>query len=358
MMSQEDDPRDDLSQRDTRPIVRLPQAGLSGVGIAIICAILGIGLFFILDANRRRITEGDGRNVPAQAVIASPAPLAVPPPPVEPMQAMLPPVQAVVEPDTARPRIERAPLAPSAPAYMPPMAASEPAPSAPARPAGEGADSPLIIDLASGDGLGNASAAAGAAGDDQAVRASVIRNRSSLVPQGSMISAVLETPIDSRRPGLVRAVVSRDARGFDGTRVLIPRGSRLIGEASGDAKPGQKRVLVTWSRLIRPDGVAIRIGSPAADVLGGAGVRGKVNTHFFERFGNAVLQSALTIGVNVASRPRNNSVIVGLPGQIGAAGQDILPNVDQGPTIKVPSGAEISVFVARDLDFSGTGLRR
>ncbi|KQN04969.1 type IV secretion system protein B10 [Sphingobium sp. Leaf26] len=215
-----------------------------------------------------------------------------------------------------------------------------------------------MIDLASGDGLGNAASAAGAAGDDQAVRASVIRNRANLVPQGSMINAVLETPIDSRRPGLVRAVVSRDARGFDGTRVLIPRGSRLIGEAAGDAKAGQRRVLVTWTRLIRPDGVAIRIGSPAADVLGGAGIRGKVNNHFIERFGNAVLQSALTIGVNIASRPRSNSVIVGLPGQIGATGQNLLPNVDLAPTIKVASGAEISVFVARDLDFSGTGLRR
>ncbi|KZC79189.1 hypothetical protein AYR46_13890 [Sphingobium yanoikuyae] len=173
-----------------------------------------------------------------------------------------------------------------------------------------------------------------------------------------MINAVLETPIDSRRPGLVRAIVSRDARGFDGTRVLIPRGSRLIGEASGDAKAGQRRVLVTWTRLIRPDGVAIRIGSPAADVLGGAGINGRVNTHFFERFGNAVLQSALTIGVNIASRPKSNSVIVGLPGQIGATGQNLLPNADPAPTIKVASGAEISVFVAKDLDFSGTGVRR
>ncbi|WP_010338608.1 TrbI/VirB10 family protein, partial [Sphingobium yanoikuyae] len=106
------------------------------------------------------------------------------------------------------------------------------------------------------------------------------------------------------------------------------------------------------------DGVAIRVGSPAADVLGGAGINGRVNTHFFERFGNAVLQSALTVGVNIASRPKSNSVIVGLPGQIGATGQNLLPNVDPAPTIKVASGAEISVFVAKDLDFSGTGVRR
>lgn len=93
-------------------------------------------------------------------------------------------------------------------------------------------------------------------------------------------------------------------------------------------------------------------------MLGGAGIRGKVNTHFFEHFGNAVLQSALTIGVNVASRPRGNSVFVGVPGQVGATGQNLLPPVEQGPTIKVPAGTEISVFVAKDLDFSGTGNRQ
>ena len=54
---------------------------------------------------------------------------------------------------------------------------------------------------------------------------------------GAVIAAVLETPLNSDRPGLARAVVSKDARSFDGTRVLIPRGSRLIGEFKADANP-------------------------------------------------------------------------------------------------------------------------
>ena len=357
-MQEDVDPRTALDDRTVEPVVRVPSAGLSGAAIAIICVLLGVGLFLILDGNRRRNAQASVKAVPTEAMLVAPQPLAVPLPLLEPVQAIPLTDRAASLPAPAPPVAQRPQPMASAPIYMPPMPPPQPTMPAPARAKTDGSDSPLIIDLASGDGLGNASAAAGAAGDDQAVRASVIRNRATLVPQGSMISAVLETPIDSRRPGLVRAIVSRDARGFDGTRVLIPRGSRLIGEAAGDSKPGQRRVLVTWNRLIRPDGVAIRIGSPAADVLGGAGIRGKVNNHFIERFGNAVLQSALTIGVNIASRPKSNSVIVGLPGQIGATGQNFLPNVDPSPTIKVASGAEISVFVARDLDFSGTGLRR
>lgn len=360
-MNDELDPRAGLSARDVRPIVRTPAAGLSGFAIGGICTILAVGLFLVLDSNRRNNERNNGQTASAQGIIASPPPLALPLPalPVATSSVVIPTSEPIVTPPSTasvnRPMFPQQPV----PIYQPPMAPIQVAQAAlPPRAKEDGDGSPLIIDLGVGEGPGNASAAAGAAGDDQAVRASVIRNRTNLVPQGSMINAVLETPIDSRRPGLVRAVVSRDARGFDGTRVLIPRGSRLIGEASGDPKAGQKRVLVTWTRLIRPDGVAIRIGSPAADVLGGAGIAGKVNNHFFERFGNAVLQSALTIGVNLASQPKGNSVIVGLPGQVGATAQNLLPNVDSAPTVKVASGAEISVFVAKDLDFSGTGLRR
>ena len=220
-----------------------------------------------------------------------------------------------------------------------------------------GPDKLILLDLGRGESPGAQASGAESAkgdmtvGDDQAVRATMIRGRSTLVPQGTLIAAVLETPIDSTRGGLVRA--------FDGSRVLIPRGSRLLGEAKGDAQPGQRRVLVTWARLIRPDGVAIRIGSPGADSLGGAGLRGLVNTHFAERFANAVLQSALSVGVNLASRGRDGSVIVGLPAQLGSTVQQMpLFNVPNGPTITVRKGAEIAVFVARDLDFGGTpGVR-
>jgi type IV secretion system protein VirB10 len=246
--------------------------------------------------------------------------------------------------------------------YPPPPPLATPTPQA--GDANNAGDKLILIDLGRGEALGVQAAggdpkADAAAGDDQAVRATLIRNRSSLVPQGTLISAVLETPIDSTRAGLVRALVSRDVRGFDGAGVLIPRGSRLLGEAKGDAQPGQRRVLVTWSRLIRPDGVAIRIGSPGADSLGGAGLKGLVNAHFAERFANAVLQSALTIGANLASRPRDGSVIVGLPAQMsGTAAQMPIFNVPNGPTIKAGKGAEIVVFVARDLDFGGTPFVR
>ncbi|NBC35635.1 type IV secretion system protein B10 [Novosphingobium sp. FSY-8] len=216
-----------------------------------------------------------------------------------------------------------------------------------------------MIDLTSGAGDGGGAGAAGPPGSgvmtgEDTARATLIRARSATVPQGAIIAAVLETPLNSDRPGMARAMVTQDVRGFDGTRVLIPRGSRLIGEFKADATPGQRRILVMWSRLIRPDGVAVRIGSPVADSMGGAGVTGSVNSHAFERFSSAVLQSALTVGVNVASRLGDGGAVwMTYPLQNNQLGQQLVPGTQRGNTIKVREGANIAVLVARDLDFSG-----
>jgi len=184
----------------------------------------------------------------------------------------------------------------------------------------------------------------------------LIPHRATVIPEGTMIAAVLETPLNSDRPGLARALVSQDVRGFDGSRVLIPRGSRLMGEFKPDAAPGKRRVLVMWNRLIRPDGVAIHLASPATDAMGGAGIRGNVDNHFVEKFANSVLQSALSVGVNVASaqwsKATGNSVVLGMPAQ------SLTPSTNRPATVMVQEGAEIAVLVAHDLDFSGTPALR
>lgn len=182
------------------------------------------------------------------------------------------------------------------------------------------------------------------------VSAGRLQNPSRTIPQGTVIAAVLETALDSTRGGGVRALVQRDVSSFDGTKVLIPRGSRLYGEYEADLQPGQNRALVQWTRLIRPDGVTIALDSPSSDPLGRAGVRGKVDSKFFQRFGSALLQSVLDIGVGLAVNEATDGVIVALPGST----QNVQVTDPQRiqPTLKVKHGTSVSVFVARDLDFS------
>lgn len=176
-----------------------------------------------------------------------------------------------------------------------------------------------------------------------------------VVPQGTIITGVLETALNSDLPGLVRAVVSRDVRGFDGTRILIPRGSRLIGQYSNGVALGQSRAFVIWTRLLRNDGVSIQLGSAATDPLGAAGLSGKVNNHFLRRFGAAALLSVITSGLDylVATAQQGGAVVVGSPTQATQlAGIALQREIDIPPTIKVAQGTPVRVFVAKDLDFS------
>jgi type IV secretion system protein VirB10 len=179
----------------------------------------------------------------------------------------------------------------------------------------------------------------------------MLANRSATVPEGTVIPAVLETAFDSTRPGFARAIVSRNVRGFDGSRILIQRGSRLVGEYRSEVAPGQKRAVITWSRLVRPDGTTIAIDSPAVDPLGRGGVHASVNSHLPERFVGALLQSTFQLGTVLATRAATGSIVVALPNSVQTS---VTPQSQNAftPTLKVPAGTSISIFVAHDLEFS------
>ena len=328
-----------------RPRIQLPSGGPPAALIAVGAVTLAVTMFAYLEDQRAHriaakppfIMETAGGPIADPPPLDLPRPLPPPPPPPPPEPKIVYVDRPGPSPPPVIQYIERP--APSTPAPAPSTEAS--------------ADPALLLDT-------DPSGAGGAQGDEPAVAASLLRGPASLVPQGTVIPAVLETPLNSARAGPARALTTGDTRGFDGERVLIPKGSRLIGEVSGEVQSGHKGVMVTWTRLIRPDGAAIRIASPASDPLGGAGVAGQVNNHALARLSNSVLQTAFVIGADIASRPTRGGVYIGLPNQAASAlGQVLVPDRDANrPTITVKAGARITIFVAKDLDFSGVPLRR
>ena len=187
-----------------------------------------------------------------------------------------------------------------------------------------------------------------------------LNNLDRLVPQGAIISAVMETALNSDLPGFARAVVTKDVLSFDGSVVLIPAGSRVIGEYNSGVAQGASRIFIVWSRLIRPDGVSITLGSPAVDELGRGGLSGKVNRHFLKRFGGAILLSVLTGGISaLASRVGGGStIIVNSANDANSLATQASRGNDIPPTIKTDQGALVQIFVARDLDFTAVGPAR
>lgn len=333
------------SENDMRPIVRTGGSGKAALWLFGGAVLLG-GLLLFNGLNARRAQMVVSTALPqAQAgdMIAAPPPLSVPQdigaqPQLYPAPLTAPPYPTV-RPEVPQPQVvtrvvERLVPAPT-PAYAQP-----PEQLYPSR-------TPLVIEQPS---LAGRSSTGAETASSERVTADRLRNPSLTIPQGTIVAAVLETALDSTRAGAVRAIVSRDVRSFDGSRVLIPRGSRLYGEYASELSPGQKRALVRWRRLTRPDAVIIDLDSPAADPLGRAGIGGKVDTHFFERFGGQIVQTALDVGVAAATQSIvNYPVIVALPPATAATGQS---ERQVQSTLKVQQGTSVSVFVARDLDFS------
>jgi type IV secretion system protein VirB10 len=186
-----------------------------------------------------------------------------------------------------------------------------------------------------------------------ATRAQMLPAQHLLLAKGTFIDCTLETAIDSTLPGMTTCITATDTFSADGTVVLLERGSKLIGETRGEARQGQARVFVVWTEARTPAGVLVRLDSPGTDALGRSGLEGRVNRHFWQRFGAAALVSTIDGAVQseVQSSSRGGTVVLD-----PTASEDVLTEILRStlsipPTIRVRNGARIQVLVARDVDF-------
>jgi type IV secretion system protein VirB10 len=193
--------------------------------------------------------------------------------------------------------------------------------------------------------------------ETEIARAERIPNLDMLVLQGTIIGAVMETALNSDVPGFARATVTRDVLSFDGSAVLIPAGSRVIGEYNSGVAQGASRIFIVWNRLVRPDGVSVSLASPAVDDLGRGGLGGSVNRHLLQRYGAPILLSVLTGGISALAQSRANgsTVVVNSSNEATSLAGQAGRGADIPPTINTRQGALVRIFVARDLDFSTVG---
>ncbi|PCK84336.1 conjugal transfer protein TrbI [Rhizobium sophoriradicis] len=208
-------------------------------------------------------------------------------------------------------------------------------------------------------------AAAGLA--DRSAKARQIERIDAMIPEGTLIPGILETAINSDLPGQIRAITSQDVYSFDGRRILIPTGTRLIGEYQSEVTRGQKRIFVIWTRLIRDDGVSVRLNSIGTDSLGRSGLTGHVDNKFRERFGASIMLSivggAASYLTGYGSQEASDNSDDAARGEEIAretiaqtfsdmANTVLSENLRIPPTISVSQGERIFVYVRQDLDFS------
>ena len=192
-------------------------------------------------------------------------------------------------------------------------------------------------------------------------KAGHLGNRNFIVAMGTSIPCALETALSSDQPGFTSCVITRDVLSDNGRVVLMEKGTQVVGEYRGGLRRGQSRLFVLWNRAKTPTGVIITLASPATDAIGRAGFDGDVDTHWWERFGSALLLSVVGDVATWAGQELQRSDVQA-QGTTSAGKEAAAIAVEQSinipPTLLKHQGSLVSIFVARDLDFSSIyGLR-
>ena len=209
--------------------------------------------------------------------------------------------------------------------------------------------------------------------EQNAISATRIQNPENIVSQGRIIDAVLETAINSTIGGQVRAIVTRDVYAEVGRNILIPKGTRLYGQyGSGGNSTAGARVIITWTRIMRPDNVSATINSFASDQFGRSGIEGQIDAKYFSSITSSLLLSAIplvsTIVTNAITNTNPQTVTTGTAGnttiiqdpiniatqsftsQVSKMTSDIIKNItDSKPTVTLDQGTRIKVLVNQDI---------
>ncbi len=197
----------------------------------------------------------------------------------------------------------------------------------------------------------------------RATAAGMLPDLSFMITKGAFMDCTLETRIDSTVPGMTSCVLSRPMYSANRKLVLLDAGSKMVGQYAGGLKQGQARIFVLWTRIETPQGVVINLDSPGTDALGGGGLPGYVDTHFWKRFGGAILLSLVDDALAIASHRSGDANTTINLGNSQATAQNMATealkaSINIPPTLRKNHGDQINVFVARDLDFRSVyGIR-
>lgn len=202
-------------------------------------------------------------------------------------------------------------------------------------------------------------------GDKWTLDSSVQAPKRLSIITGSMLPATLITGINSDLPGKIIAQVSQNV--YDsptGRFMLVPQGTKIFGTYESGVIYGQERVLVSWNRLIFPDGKTIDIGSMnGTDQAGYSGMNDLVNNHYLRLFTSSFLLSVISAGItysqdkytsnNENGTTASSAMAQSFGSQMGnTALQMIQKNMNISPTLEIRPGFKINVMVTKDIIFS------
>ena len=151
-------------------------------------------------------------------------------------------------------------------------------------------------------------------------------------------------------------MLTTDVFSHDRQHLLIPQGSRILGEVKPVANTGQQRLAVAFHRIIMPDGYSLSLDHfEGLNQVGETGLRDQVNHHYLEIFGVSMAIGAVA-GLSQANTQygaTESAVDVYRQGVAASLSQSALRILDRFlnilPTFTIREGQRIKVYLASDL---------
>ena len=174
--------------------------------------------------------------------------------------------------------------------------------------------------------------------------------------EGNILETVLINRLDGQFSGPVECLLSSNVYSNDRQHLLIPAGSKLLGETKSVDSLGQRRLAVSFHRLLMPDGFSVSLDHfKGLNQIGDAGLRDQVNNHYLRIFGVSlaigVLGAVAEAGTgNALTSSSTDLMRQGLAGSMAQSSAQILDKfLNILPTVTIREGHRVKVYLSGDL---------
>jgi type IV secretion system protein TrbI len=180
--------------------------------------------------------------------------------------------------------------------------------------------------------------------------------KSHVIFEGTILETVLLNRLDGQFIGPVECLVTSDIYSHDRQHLLIPSGTKVLGEAKRVDTFGQTRLAVAFHRLIMPDGYSVSLDQfKGMNQIGDTGLRDQVNNHYLKIFGASLAVGAIG-GIaeagsgGVLTQSGTQTIQQGVGESLGQTSQRILDKfLNILPTVTIREGHRVKIYLSGDL---------
>jgi type IV secretory pathway VirB10-like protein len=178
-----------------------------------------------------------------------------------------------------------------------------------------------------------------------------------VVFEGTSIDTVLVNRLDGKFAGPLKVMVTNPIYSQDRQHLLVPEGTFILGEVQKVSGLGQKRLAVTFHRLLMPDGYSVDLDQfHGLDQAGATGLKDQVNNHYIEVFGASIALGIISGAAEAtnANQGYNESgseaYKAGIASSLSQSSANVLDRfINIPPTITIREGHRIKVYITQDM---------